>query len=156
MCNWKQARAGVITVLLVQSLWWSSSTLAGAQDKVDAEELKRFQGTWEVVSKEKATGNVPTDEVSLVLVVVKDDRWTFKSRNGEGGVARIVLLDPKAMPARISLEIGGTTFHGIYRFNEGFLITNVGDANDPPPTDFRPTKSTSGAVTTHRRKVMKD
>lgn len=156
MRNWKQALVGVGTLLLVQSLWWSSPNLAGAQDKVDAAELKRFQGKWEIVSQEKATGKVPTDEVSIVLLVVQDDRWNIKTRNGIEAMARIVLLDPKAKPARISLEIGGQTFHGIYRFDKDFLITNVADSNAPPPMNFRPTESTTGAVTTHRRKAVTD
>jgi len=152
----KQIVAATVAVLFVGSVWNSSPLVAQVQNKNDAEELKRFQGTWETVAQENAAGKRPLDEIPIVLLVVKGDQWTFKTRDGNGGVAKIVLLDPKAKPARISLEIGGLTFHGIYRFEKDLLITNVGDSNDPPPTDFRPTKAASGAVTTHRRKAMKD
>lgn len=123
--------------------------------KVDANELLRLQGTWKLVAVEEVGGNVPKEELKIDTVIVKDDNWVVNLSSGGRVEAKIVLLDPKAKPSRMTLKIDEHEFNAIYLLKDNTLKANVADQNQPAPADFRPVDSNSGGVSTYRRKPQK-
>jgi uncharacterized protein (TIGR03067 family) len=95
-------------------------------------ELKKFEGTWSVVSAEHDGKKAPEEKLSAVRFVFSGENITFKE--GEKSKEGTFKIDPSKKPAHIDVTVEGKTKMGIYSFAKDELKLCVGDADRP--TEF--------------------
>jgi uncharacterized protein (TIGR03067 family) len=114
-------------IVTVMSLVWSVWTIAAAQEqqKSVAEELKKFQGTWVMISAEMDGRKVEDTHVKLSRITVVGDRVELIAphQHKDTIFATIVKMDetknPKEMQwVRSSGPNAGTTMVAIYDFED--------------------------------------
>jgi uncharacterized protein (TIGR03067 family) len=120
-------------------------------DKKDAaakEELKKFAGTWTVVSAETDGKKAPEDAVKGIKVVVEGDKVTIYDRDRVAGVSTLTVdptKKPKTLDATATMGPNkGKTALAIYEFDGDTLKICLSDDKERP-TEFA-TKEGSKAV----------
>jgi uncharacterized protein (TIGR03067 family) len=118
-------------------------TLALAGDdsaaEVKAKELKKFQGTWILLSGEKGGEQIPADKIKSVKLVFKDNKIKV-AHSGKKDHVEEFDIDPEKSPKEINVtrELNGqkSTVVGIYSFDGKTLKLCVDDFGKERPTEF--------------------
>jgi uncharacterized protein (TIGR03067 family) len=115
--------------------------LVHADAKDDAKnELKKFAGTWKVVSAEKDGEKMPVEQAGKVRFVFDGEKMTFKESPSSAGVTSAIKIDVSKKPATLDIAPPeGTDAKGslcIYKFEDGKLIICMG-MNHTRPTEFK-------------------
>jgi uncharacterized protein (TIGR03067 family) len=124
-------------VVLLAVVFASAGIVAGGDDKGD---LKKFAGTWSVVSAVKGGKDAPEGELNDVRITFKGDKMTFKK--GDDSKEGTIKIDATTKPRQIEVMIEGKSHPGIYKFEGDRLQLCV--SQDERPTEF---KSAEGSKT---------
>ncbi len=102
-----------------------------------AEELKKLQGAWSVVTLEANGEKVPEEDAKKMKLTVKDNKWVME--RGDGTIQGTIKLDPSKNPKQFdaALEDSGDTALGIYEFKEGTLRMCWTNPGGERPTSFK-------------------
>jgi uncharacterized protein (TIGR03067 family) len=117
--------------------------VAFAQDAAAKKELKKFQGTWQVVSSEENGKPTPDEIVQNLKIVIKGDQLTLKGvEDLLQKFAKIkIVVDPSTMPKLVDFKIEAgsekdNTFEGIYEFKDKQLKICTSTINGNRPSEF--------------------
>ena len=121
-------------VALLAVVFASAGVVAGGDAKAD---LKKFEGTWSVVSAKKGGKDAPEDEkIQDVRLTFAGDKLTIK--HGERTMEGTFKIDPAKKPAQIDITMMDKGVEGIYRFTKGGMLQLC--FNEPGggrPTEFK-------------------
>src|SRR5260370_27457088 len=128
-------------VVLLAVVFASAGVVAGGDAKGD---LKKFAGTWSIVSAEKGGKDAPGNDIKALRFVFSEDKLTLKI--GEKSVEGSFKIDPSKKPKQIDLTLMDKTGEGIYQFKGDMLELCV---SEPGKGETRPTefKSAEGSST---------
>ncbi len=114
---------------------------AAQKPKDDAvkNELRKFQGSWRIVSVEASGKKLPEEDFKEVVLILEGDRHT--TRNGADRYSGTFAIDPGKKPKRIDFLYDdgpekGKTARGIYEFDGDTLKICLGLAGQERPTEF--------------------
>jgi uncharacterized protein (TIGR03067 family) len=93
-----------LALLVTASLGFAPAPVYRPRRGGPEEELKNLQGTWILVSRTRA-GRTPSH--GLFAVDVRDNRWTFSSKDGTWHTSWFLSLDVKKSPKQIDLRGDG-------------------------------------------------
>ena|SRR5947209_5184092 len=124
-------------VVLLAVAFTSAGVVAGGDAKGD---LKKFAGTWSVVSAVKGGKDAPENEIKDIRFIFSEDKMTFKK--GDETKEGTFKIDATKKPRQIEVTIEGKSHPGIYKFEGDNLKMCVG--HDERPTEF---KSADGSQT---------
>jgi uncharacterized protein (TIGR03067 family) len=106
---------------------------------VKAKELKKFQGTWILLSGEKGGEQMPAEMVKSVKLIIKENKIKV-SHKGKEDHEQEFEIDPEKSPKEINLtrEVNGqkSTVVGIYSFDGKTLSLCGDDFGKERPTGF--------------------
>ena len=128
-------------VVSLSVMVFGSLSLAGDDSvaEVKAKELKKFQGTWILLSGEKSGEQMPAEQIKSVKLVFKDNKIKV-SLNGKEDHVQEFEIDPGKSPKEINLtrELNGqkSTVVGIYSFDGKTLKLCGDDFGKERPTEF--------------------
>jgi uncharacterized protein (TIGR03067 family) len=111
-------------------------------------ELKKFEGTWKIVSVEAEGEKLPTDMFKDSKLVLKDDQFTFtEGKTVSKGTFKV---DPSKKPKTIDIKFTegpekGQTLMGIYEIDGDTYKVCLDPTGKKRPTKFE-SKKGSGAV----------
>lgn len=120
---------GVIAVVLV-------AAAPIAKDEA-AEEMKRLEGTWQLVSAVKDGKETSADVVKKIRVTIKDGKHTV--RFGEDVLAKEIsfVVDPTKKPKQTTDTLpDGKEIKGIYKLDNDTLTSCVAEPGKERPTEF--------------------
>ena len=128
-------------VVLLAVVFASAGVVAGGDAKGD---LKKFAGTWSIVSAQKGGKDAPENEIKELRLVFHGDKFTAKF--GEKSKDGSFKIDPGKKPKQIDITLMDKTAEGIYRFKGDNLelCINEPDGGEARPTEF---KSAEGSRT---------
>jgi uncharacterized protein (TIGR03067 family) len=119
-------------LLLIPALVW-----ADAKDDAKAE-LKKFAGTWKVLSVEADGKKIPDEEREKARLIFDGENVTFKEFGGKDD-KKTFKIDPSKKPATIDIEGPAGEkegVKGIYKFEDGKLTICASDKGERP-TEFK-------------------
>jgi uncharacterized protein (TIGR03067 family) len=120
------------TVVLLLVVFASAGVAAGGDAKAD---LKKFAGTWDIVSAHKDGKDAPANEVNAIRLTFSGKKVNFtKGKETAGGTIK---LDPTKKPAQIDFVTDNGSAKGIYRFKGEMLELCVADPGQARPTEFK-------------------
>jgi len=125
-----------------------------AEDKKDpaAEELKRFQGTWQLI-KAEADGKVMAPEVAdKIRVTIKGNKHTVTF--GTDTLAKDITfrVDPTRKPSEVTDTLpDGKEIKGIYRLEGDMLTSCVGGVDKERPKEFSGKEGSGQTLRVFRR-----
>lgn len=109
-----------------------------AKEKKPMTDHDRLQGTWQVVSGERAGQPFSADVVKNVRLVFTGDKLV--TQNKDRKTESRFTLHPETTPPGIDLEMGKETGLGSYRLNGDDLTIAHGEVGEPRPTGFASTE----------------
>ena len=118
-------------VVLLAVLFASTSVVVGGDAN---KELKKFAGTWSVVSADKDGKPAPEGKIANARFTFKGDKLTI----AEGGEVKdevTIKIDPTKKPKQIDVMVRGKEHPGIYKFAGKQLTICVGEKERP--TEFK-------------------
>ena len=117
--------------------------VATAGDEATKKELKKFKGTWSVVSVTENGKKPPEEKTKDVQFTFDGDKITVK--HGDKSEEGTFKVDPSKSPAHIDVTIKGKTHAGLYKFKDKELTICAaeGDEEAKRPLDFTPTSDMS-------------
>jgi uncharacterized protein (TIGR03067 family) len=144
-------------ILQITILSAISCLAARADEPSQADELKRQQGTWLVVSFERNGQETAKEITDTIVRVVENDHVTWK-RNGKSFAGTLMVLDAKAEPHTIDLTPDGgpardKRVRGIYKIEGDTLTICVADPDAPRPVTFSAPKGSVYTLQKFRRKL---
>jgi uncharacterized protein (TIGR03067 family) len=129
-------------VVLLAVVFATAGVVAGGDAKGD---LKKFEGTWSVVSLKKAGMEVPEGDVQQLRVTFSGEKITVKV--GEMDIEGTFKLDPSKKPKQIDVTIMDKKGLGIYRFKkDGMLEVCAAEEGEERPTEFKSPEGSKTAV----------
>jgi uncharacterized protein (TIGR03067 family) len=111
---------------------------ADVKDDVQAE-LKKFTGTWKVVSVEVNGDKIPDEKREKARLIFDGEKVTFKDFGDDKEQKTTFKVDPSKKPATIDIEAPPgekESVQGIYKFEDGKL-TICGSTTGTRPTEFK-------------------
>jgi uncharacterized protein (TIGR03067 family) len=128
-----------------------AAPLAAADDTEKQEavkkELKKFEGTWTMVSAERNGAQAPEEAIKNIRVIIKGDKFTIKE--GDRTVEGTMVLDPSKKPR--AYDATGTqngkkmSTVGIYEFDGDTLKVCYTPEGGERPKEF----TTKGGTDEH-------
>jgi uncharacterized protein (TIGR03067 family) len=109
--------------------------------------LKKFEGTWSVVSVEKDGKKAPEGEISDVQCVFSGENLSFKK--GDKTKEGTIKIDPSKKPAHIDITHDGKTAMGIYSFTKDELKLCISETERP--TEFTTKEGTKTTLIVLKR-----
>lgn len=115
---------------------FAGSLVSNAEDAAKAE-LKKLEGTWQLVSAVTDGKAAAEDFVAKVQVIIKDGKHSVKI-DGETAVKEIpVAVDPSTDPKSTTDTLpDGQTILGIYKLEGDKLTSCVAKPGQPRPISF--------------------
>jgi uncharacterized protein (TIGR03067 family) len=144
-CEAKRAMNGVLALQLhagqpmtVQFRDLRLKTLSGGADSM-ADELKKLQGVWNVTGAEANGESVPAEDVTNIVVTIKDSTYIVKLN--EGTDHGTFSIDLSTMPKQMDVhpksgEDEGRTLRAIYEVNGDIFRVCYARQGGPRPTSF--------------------
>lgn len=127
----------------------------GAKEDAAAEDLKRMQGDWVVVSMEADGMKIPDEDAMAYFRSVKGDRYTmsrYRKVAGKGTIKLDATKKPRAidaLPAGASGE--AKSLLGIYEFEGNKLKLCFARPGMPRPTEFSAKEDSGHTLTIWQR-----
>jgi uncharacterized protein (TIGR03067 family) len=123
---------------------------------VDAAELKKLAGHWEVAQQEHGGKKTPAKKLAGLAVEVSGKRMTTREKGDVKEDATILALDPKSKPAAIDLKIAsgadmGRVVKGIYKLEGDNLTVCVAEPGKERPTAFAAREGTGHTLFVFKR-----
>jgi uncharacterized protein (TIGR03067 family) len=113
--------------------------IAAGKEKTDAarDELRRFEGTWKLVSAESKGQPAPEDVVKALQWDIKDNRVTVRGTEGKQ-VKLTMQLDTTQKPRAMDLTNSARkeTMQGIYELTKDRMKVCLGAPGEKRPTQF--------------------
>ncbi|MFI5456654.1 MAG: TIGR03067 domain-containing protein [Isosphaerales bacterium] len=112
-----------------------------AKNQAVAAELKKFQGTWQLVSAETDGKTMPEEQVKQIRVIIEGDHHTV-TFDGKVVAENVKFtVDPTTMPKSTEDTLEqephkGKKIRGIYLLEGDKLTSCVGAIDAPRPTEF--------------------
>ena len=142
----------VLAVFFTSAAWWAVGAEPKGKDaRKDAvkNELKKLEGTWTLVSRERKGKKTPATGLKNWQLTIKGKLWTV---NHPGGVEQATIhIDPKKDPKTMDLTFKfprgrKVLTRGIYTLastTDGDTLTlcRMDQRGRPRPKDFKTTKS---------------
>jgi uncharacterized protein (TIGR03067 family) len=142
-------QVGTVVVLLAMTLAIRSATAGDATD-----DLKAFQGTWDLVSFEREGKEVkPQNDTKAIITGHK----TIIKVGDKVIAAGTFKLDPGKKPKAVDLTYTagpdkGKTFKGIYQFDgDQVKFCRPGSPDDDRPTEFKTKVGSRAFVSVYKR-----
>lgn len=88
-------------IRLLMLFGWLPAIAARADEAAD--DLKMLQGTWEVVSAQEAGMEQTGVDVPKLIIIIKEDTFSFKVEGQEKTLDTKLKLDPSASPKAVDL-----------------------------------------------------
>jgi uncharacterized protein (TIGR03067 family) len=145
-CESKRASSGVLALQLhagqpmtVQFRNLRIKTLSGGSSSdTAAEEIRKLQGIWHVTAAEANGDNVPSEDVTNIVVTIKDA--TYEAKINEGTDHGTFSIDPTTTPKQMDVhpktgEDEGRTLRAIYEV-KGETMRIIYGRNGTRPTSF--------------------
>ena len=151
LCSLTAIAAGLLIVGLA-----SLSTAGDAKDDLAKQELKKFQGSWDLVSMEQGGQKFPEDKLkaAMLKVVIKGSNFTFKAGDktiAEGKFSINPAKKPKQMDSEGTANGKTEKTIGIYQFTGDTLRICFGPADKERPTEFKTAEGSKHLLETLRR-----
>jgi uncharacterized protein (TIGR03067 family) len=120
--------------VLLAVVFGTAGVVAGGDAKGD---LKKFEGTWSVVSAKKGGKDAPEEEkIKDVRLTFSGDKLTIK--HGDKTMEGTFKIDPGKKPRQIEVTMMDKGVEGIYRFKKGGLLEIcVNEPGGGRPTEFK-------------------
>jgi uncharacterized protein (TIGR03067 family) len=127
------------------------SPIASAEDAAKAE-LKKLDGTWQLISAVTDGKPAPDDFVTKVQVIIKDGKHTVRI-DGETAAKDIpVSVDPKTEPKSTTDTLpDGQTILGIYKLEGDKMTSCVAKPGQDRPKAFASEPGTGHSLRVFRR-----
>jgi len=156
-CEAKRAMSGVLALqlhrgppMLVQYRNLRIKTLGSDGAGTPSDDLKKFQGAWRVTSMEAGGTASPPEDVTNIVVVVKDR--SYKVLNIDGRDGGTFSVDPSRQPKQMDIASeSGATLLAIYEWlgTDGFRVC-YGREGAPRPTSFTTTNDARHLMITYK------
>jgi uncharacterized protein (TIGR03067 family) len=160
-CEAKRAMNGVLALQLhagqpmsVQFRNLRLKTL-NAEKQSSADEIKNLQGIWNVIAVEANGDAIPAEEVTNIVVTIKDSTYTVKLN--EGTDHGTLSVDLSAQPRQMDIhpksgEDEGRTMRAIYELKADSLRVCYARQGGSRPTAFDTSGDASYLLITYKRK----
>jgi uncharacterized protein (TIGR03067 family) len=142
---------GAVCVLLVGPGAWVAARAPAPPDK---DELKKLEGTWEIVSYEKDGLKIPDELLKeLPRVTFKGNTYTWSDDNRPGKIAKI---DPTKKPKTIDYEVTGGDDKGqielgIYTLEGDTFMDCFAPHGKDRPTEFSAKEGSGQTLIKYKR-----
>ena len=122
-------------------------------------ELKRHQGTWDVVKFVRNGEDSPADLVASIVRIVDGDHVVWR-RDGKSFSGSTIVLDPTADPKTIDILADGgpardKRVRGVYKLEDDKLTICTSDPDEPRPKDFKAEKGSKQTLMVFKREPKK-
>jgi uncharacterized protein (TIGR03067 family) len=137
-------RASLAVALLV-------ALAAHADEDANKAELKKFQGTWQLVSAETDGKKAPKEKIEKVRVVIKGNKHTV-SVDGKAVAKEISFaIDPSKKPKEVTDTVGDKQIKGIYELDGDTLKSCVAPVGKERPKEFSAKEGTGHTLRVFKR-----
>lgn len=127
----------------------------GAKDDAAAEDLKKMQGDWVVVSMEVDGMKIPDDDAQALFRTVKGDQYTvsrYRRAAGKGTIKLDATRKPRAIDALPAKAAGkARPVLGIYEFDGDKLKLCFASPGADRPTQFSAKEGSGNTLTVWQR-----
>jgi uncharacterized protein (TIGR03067 family) len=113
------------------------TAVSTADEDAAKAEIKKLEGTWQLVSAVKDGKETPVEVVKKIRVVIKDGKHTVYF--GDDAVAKDIpfTVDPTRNPkTTVDLLPDGKEIKGIYKLDADRLTSCVAEAGNDRPSEF--------------------
>ena len=122
-----------------------------AKDDAAAEDLKKMQGDWVVVTMESDGMKIPDDDAQALFRTVKGDQYTvsrYQRVRGKGTIQLDATKKPRTIDARpAGAAPDAKPLLGIYEFDDGKLKLCFAAPGKDRPTLFRTAEGSGHTLT---------
>jgi uncharacterized protein (TIGR03067 family) len=111
--------------------------LAAAGDDAASAEMKKLEGTWQLVSAVRDGKPTPDDVVKKIRVVIKDGKHSVYFEKNSVAKDIPFTIDPTKTPkTTVDKLANGKEIHGIYKLDDDTLTSCVAEEGKARPTEF--------------------
>lgn len=126
---------GAIAVLIVTAM--TAAAMAAADEDAAKAEMKKLEGTWQLVSGVKDGKMTPEEVVKKVRVVIKEGKHTVYFGDDVAAKEIPFTIDPTKNPkTTVDTLPDGKEIKGIYKLDEDSLTSCVAEAGKDRPSEF--------------------
>jgi len=140
--------------LLLAALLAADATRA---DAVDREALKKLAGKWVLTRREHGGEDADAKAIKSIRVEIDGAKMTIRDGDDVKEKTTVTLLDAKAKPASVDLEVTegtgkGDVVKGIYKLEGGKLTICVAEPGKERPAKFEGAKGTGHTLMVLQKK----